>query len=302
MLQIDRLTCLVSPPAATSVALRQAVHLVGAAAGAADTDPPLYVVSLQALEESAFTEQVQAQIASLVPGLSFTTHVFSVPDEPEAARRAIRDVMDDTGGGLLVFDSTPDRGAVPPLADDWTRALVDEVVSPLFVTNEADPPDAIENILVPTDLSDESIHTLRHATELAAGYDASVTLLHVIDTSPYVALTPVDRLSLGTTTLTEHRARRRLQQFLKEGRPSDVPICTRIVFGEPTDCIAHFVTEQAVDLLVLASHGAGAQPEPSLGPVADRVLRRVPCPTLLIRAGDRSLLPARSMADSGSGT
>jgi nucleotide-binding universal stress UspA family protein len=256
------------------------------------------VVSLRAVDESAFAEEVRRQVGTLVPDGPVTTHVVSVPDEPAAARRAIRDVMAERGDGLLILDAPPDRGAVPPLADDWTRALVAELDAPLFVANEAARPDAVETILVPTDLSDESMHTLRHATELADGYDASVVLLHVIDTSPYVALTPVDRLSLGSTTLTEHRAHRRLQQFLRVAQPPDVPIQTRIAFGEPADCIAHAVTEQAVDLLVLASHGAGDGPEPSLGPVADRVLRRVACPTILVRAGDRSLLPGPRNANS----
>ncbi len=299
MLHIDQLTCLVSPPVAASAALRQAVQLAATAGANGGEAPTLHVVVLEGPDPSAVADAVRDHVESHGAGISVTAHGLSASGEPPSARRAVRDAMAEVGDGLLVLDSPANRGAVPPLADDWTQSLVAELDAPLFIVNEADPPDAIETILVPTDLSDESIHTLRHATELADGYDASVVLLHVIDTSPYVALTPVDRLSLGSTTLTEHRARRRLQQFLEKGRPSDVPIRTRIVFGEPADRIAHVATEHDGDLLVLGTHGGGSRPqEPSLGPVADRVLRRVARPTLLVRAGDRSLLPARSTANS----
>lgn len=293
MLQLDHVLCLVSPPVASSVALRQAAHLVGGSEG----EGLLHVVSQGRADPAAFAEAVREQIGRFGETTALETHVLSASGTgPDAARRAIQRVASDVATNLLVLDPPADRDAVPPSAADQTQVLVDELDCPLFVVEKAGAPAGVERILVPTDLSDESIHTLRHATELADGYDASVVLLHVIDKSPYIALTPVDRLSLGSTTLTEHRARRRLQQFLEEGRPPDVPIHTGLAFGNPADRIAHVVTERVVDLLVLGSHGEGAGPP--LGPVADRVLRRVTCSTMLVRAGDRSLLPARSNADA----
>ncbi len=295
MLQCNQVLCLVSLPVAASAALQQAVHL--ARVGAGEREVELHVVSWADPSPSAFAETVREQIGPLGETTSLVPHVRSGGDNgAEAARRAIQRYTSEIDVDLVVLDLPAD----PPLAEDRAQALIDDLDCALFMVGEAGAPESVERILVPTDLSDESIYTLRHATELADGCDAEVLLLHVIDRSPYVALTTIDRLSLGNTTLTEHRARRRLQQFLEEGRPSDVPVRTRLSFGEPADRITHVVTEQAVDLLVLASHGGGSDPVLPLGRVADRVLRRVACPTVLVRAGDRSLLPARSDANSAA--
>jgi nucleotide-binding universal stress UspA family protein len=298
MLQINQLVCLVSRPVSESVALRQAVHLMSVHNASSGERTTLHVVSARCDDAAAFKEAVWEVLGALPAGIAVETRVLGGNRDPAVLPRMLQRYAAEVDVDLLVLDPPSDRGVVPPLADDQTTALVEALPCPLFLVGEAAAPASTKRILVPTDLSDESVHTLRHATELAAGYDASVVLLHVIDTSPYVALTTVDRLSLGSTTLTEHRARRRLQQFLQGARPPDVPIRTRIAFGEPADRIAHVVAEQGIDLLVLASHGAGA--EPSLGPVADRVLRRVACPTILVRAGDRALLPGPQNANSAA--
>lgn len=296
MLQVDQLTCLVPPPVATAAVTREAVRLVAAGGGSEREPPNVHVVSLQASPEPVRPDAVEARVESVDPAISVTTHPVAVPDEPGAARRAIQEVIDQIGAGLVVV-GVPMAAADPARSEDWLLGLVDELQGPLFVVKEARSPDALETILVPTDLSGESLQALRHATELADGCGASVVLLHVVDSTPYVALTPIDRLSMGHTTLTEHRARRRLQQFLNEGRTADVPIQTQIMFGDPTKRIAHFVVEQDVDVLVL---GAGDRPTPFLGPVAERILRGVACPTLLVRAGDWSLLPDRPRLNSAS--
>jgi len=79
-----------------------------------------------------------------------------------------------------------------------------------------------------------------------------------------------------------------LQEVLEKGRSSDVPIRPRFSFGDPADQITRFVTERNVDLLVLGPHGAGRSSPTTLGTVANRVLRRVACSTLVVRAAGDS--------------
>jgi len=290
MLQVDQLTCLVSPPVAMAAVTREAVRLVMGGTGSEREPPTVHVVSLQSSTESIRPDAVKAQVESVDPAISVTTHAVAVPDEPDAARRAIQEMVGQIGAGLVVV-GVPVSGADPAHSEDCLLGLVDGLQGPLLVVREARSLDALKTILVPTDFSGESLHALRHATELADEYGASVVLLHVVDTTPYVALTPIDRLAMGRTTLTEHRARRRLQQFLDDGGTADVPIQTRVMFGDPTDRVAHVVVEQDVDVLVL---GADDRPESFLSPVAERILHGVACPTLLVRGGDTSLLPGRS--------
>jgi nucleotide-binding universal stress UspA family protein len=227
------------------------------------------------------------------------TQVGPSLDAAETPLQTLQRYVEGADVDLVVVDRPSDRGPVPPLAAATTKDVVERLDRPTLVVGGSER-EEIRRILVATDLSDRSFDALRHATALAATYGAGVDLLHVIDTSPYVALTPTDRLSLGRTTLPERQARRRLRHFLQEGRLADVPIDTRLAFGEPADQVARVVNEGTVDLLVLASHGASARPERPLGRVADRVLRRVTCPVFLVRAFGRSLLPEGTASDPPS--
>jgi nucleotide-binding universal stress UspA family protein len=162
------------------------------------------------------------------------------------------------------------------------------------VVEHTTPCPALDRILVPTDLSDASRSALAWAARLAAACDATIDLLHVLEATPYVALTRMDRLSMTPGSFPERRARRQLSAFLSEGPALEGPLEPHVAYGDPADQISRFLRRHAPGLTVLAAHGAGAGPAPDapVGPVADRVLRRVTTPLFLIR-------PARSPAPTG---
>jgi nucleotide-binding universal stress UspA family protein len=295
MLQVDCILCLVSPTAGTSAALRQAAHLAAAGEAVHARAPTVHVAPRTPGTGSARRDAIHEQIGQLPAPIDVEVH-DPLSDGEETFGSALQDVVANVDPSLLVFDAPDAREPVPPLAEADTRALVEQLDCPLFAAQAVPDPASIRHILVPTDLSDRSVETVQHATELARIYGAQVTLLHVNNTSPYVALTPVDRLSLGTTTLSEHRARHRLEKFVRRGRPADVSVRTCLAFGEPAGRVIQFVREQNVDVLVLGSQGTGARAGRPLGHVADRILRRLTCPVFLVRTFGRSMLVPPSTA------
>ncbi|HDQ71742.1 MAG TPA: universal stress protein [Chloroflexi bacterium] len=64
---------------------------------------------------------------------------------------------------------------------------------------------------------------------------------------------------------------------------NDVQISVR--FGRPAEEILRFVEEVKADLVVMSTHGRSGITQWVFGSIADRVLRRVTCPVLLVRAG-----------------
>jgi len=292
MCRLDHLLCLVfstAPP----VALRQGLHL------AATYDATLHVMPIGWGDRAFLLEALRNERRRRGDAASVDTRI--VPAADEGPLQAIRRYRERINVDLLVVDSFAGCRGEPPLADEATRSLIEQFTIPLFLVDRCGEPESVQRLLVPTDLSDQSFETLKHATELATCYDASIVLLHVLDTSPYVALTPIDRLSLGSTTLSEHRARRRLRQFVQQGGTADVPIHTRLAFGDPATHIARAVNEEAADLLVLSSHAVVGQATHALGPVADRVLRRVTCPLLLVRTIGASLRSAEEARTNAKG-
>jgi len=244
---------------------------------------------------------LQHGIEGCVQGKPVETVMLAGADEiGEVLVEKIRRYVAENDIGLVIVDPPPDRGAVPPMADGLMGRLIQEIRCPLFFVETPPVPGTVNEIVVPTDLSEHSHEALAYAANLAELYDASISLLYVVSRSPYVALTDVDRLSMGDTTLSEHRAYRELHRFIGDGRLANAPIEPHLAFGEPADRIAHFIQDRTPDLLVLSSHGRQTRPDEPVGRVADRVLRRVTCPVFFIPAFGCSLLSERSDADDSS--
>jgi nucleotide-binding universal stress UspA family protein len=230
-----------------------------------------------------------------------TDVVLHVPEALPNSMDAVRQYVADTNIDLVITDVPPGRRPVPPLAAEATRALLEQLDCPVFVVGQLGDPSEVHNLLVPTDLSDPARHAFRHAVSLARLYDAAVHVLHVVESIPYVALTPTDRLSLGPNPLAEHRGRRRLQAFLREGEAAEVPVHAHLAYGDAAEQVCRFPTQTEVDLLVLASHGQGNHWAAPLGQVAERVLDRAAYPLFLVRAHGTSLLATSPDVESSAG-
>ncbi|WP_103027547.1 universal stress protein [Salinibacter altiplanensis] len=263
----------------------QAVHL------ARCLEATLHVVPALPSERPASTPTKGAPIsveAATVPTRLVRARTDSVP--------AVLRYVSDADIDLVVADASPDRGPVAPLTTDRLQALARRLARPLFGVEHQDSPDAVQHLFVPTDLSDRALWAFRHAVALARLYDATIDVLHVMESLPYVALTPTDRLSLGTQPLSERRGRRRLRAFLADGEAPNVQVRSHIMHGDAADQIIRFVDRADMDLTVLSAHGRNAREDP-IGAVGARVLRRTACSLFLLRGAGPSLL---SPSDEGA--
>jgi len=272
---LKRILCLISTEPPPSTALRHAVYLA-CAFGAELHAVPLEETAPDGLRTAARA----AAPADCRDALDL--HVEAPVSAAGALPEALRASADELDADLVVTASPADRGPIPPLADPRTQALLKGLSCSVLVTGETTPT-ATRHLLLPTDLADATRPVLDCATTLAPLYHASIDLLHVIETAPYVALTPVDRLSLSGPSFPERRARRRLNALMEEAADAPVSLEPHVAYGDPVDQISRFVNRHDVDLMVLPARGGRTPPSTSLGSVADRVLRRVTCPVLLAR-------------------
>lgn len=141
----------------------------------------------------------------------------------------------------------------------------------------------ITRILCPIDFSEGSVRALEHAVSLARWYDAKVSVMHVFGT-PAV---PVAGSELVTYVGAMPPVR--AEDVVDEVRR----FCTRLLNGGPVpeiviregdpvkEIVAH-ASRMPADLLVLGTHGRSGFERLSLGSVAEKVLRKVPCPVLTV--------------------
>jgi nucleotide-binding universal stress UspA family protein len=148
----------------------------------------------------------------------------------------------------------------------------------------------LKTVLVPTDFSECSDAALRYGRALASSFGATLHLLHVVQdpyTQPWAAEafpTPLgDMLNEW-----QAQARERLCKLVPEAERAATMVTT--VVGSPALEIVRYASEQGIDLIVIGTHGRGPFGHMLLGSVAERVVRKAPCPVLTVRHPQREFV------------
>jgi nucleotide-binding universal stress UspA family protein len=157
---------------------------------------------------------------------------------------------------------------------------------------------AIRTILQPTDFSERSAFALGLACSLARDYGARLILLHVAE-PPYTVAS--EGMLVIPPLVDLEPFRERLQRLL----PSDPKIAVehRVVPGDPATEILQAAEETHSDVVVLGTHGRTGVARFLMGSVAEQVVRRAPCPVLVVKAPfsltqQSADAPARDEADA----
>jgi nucleotide-binding universal stress UspA family protein len=145
---------------------------------------------------------------------------------------------------------------------------------------------ALKHILVPTDFSEPSEVAGRYAKALAETFGATLHLLHVLDES-YLAWAASEGFAspLGADVRgeAEKGARDRLQRALTDAERDKFQARSVLRIGSPFAEIIRYAREENVDLIVMGTHGRGLIAHMLLGSVAEKVVRKAPCPVLTVR-------------------
>jgi nucleotide-binding universal stress UspA family protein len=129
---------------------------------------------------------------------------------------------------------------------------------------------------------------MAYALSFAKQYGGRVVALHVIDQrwedqTRIVCAEVGQDLTQKIRTGYEEEARRILRGVADAAVKIGVSVETRIVTGIPFEDIARVARELPADLIIMGTHGRTGMSHLLLGSVAERVLRRAPCPVLTVR-------------------
>lgn len=142
-------------------------------------------------------------------------------------------------------------------------------------------------ILYPTDFSDGARPALRFALRLARQHDATLHLLYV---APGLGEDPIRgafEVELDEEAFLErlhNEADRQMDALLDEAGADDVHVERVVRRGiAPGEAIVRYAGDQAVDLVVMGTHGRRGVARALLGSVAAEVVRQAPCSVLTVR-------------------
>ena len=143
---------------------------------------------------------------------------------------------------------------------------------------------AYQHILVAIDFSSETERILEKALEMATGSGSRISLIHVVEYSPY--LFPPDTplpMDFDLEARFSEQASRRLSELVNQQGVSEAQCLVEV--GSPTIEIVRVAQEQGVDLVVMGSHGRHGL-QRVMGSTASGVMHTANCDVLAVRIGE----------------
>ena len=146
----------------------------------------------------------------------------------------------------------------------------------------------ISAILHPTDFSDLSLQALGYAEFLARKVSAKLHCLHVVDDSyRYWLATDIVTAPVGPPVdELIARGRKQLDEFVAGHVGKDIETVKVVRPGRPFLEIIRYAREHSIELVVMGTHGRTGLKHVLMGSVAERVVRKSPCPVLTVRSPD----------------
>ena len=142
----------------------------------------------------------------------------------------------------------------------------------------------LTRILCPVDLSDSSGKALKYAVALSAWYAAPLSVLHVFADAPVFEMASpfggsvMSPVVVGASQLAERRTA--VTRFVAAAA-GEQPV--EIIVRDGMDPKAEIVKEAAgASLIVMGTHGLSGLDHALLGSVTEKVLRKAPCPVLVV--------------------
>lgn len=142
----------------------------------------------------------------------------------------------------------------------------------------------IRRILFPTDFSEPAEYAWSYALTFAQEFGAEVHLLHVI--APPPRLTEAYAVDYDPEKMVgslSAEANATLDRQIEAAKSRGLVFRREVRVGVDFREIIDYATKHDVDLIAMATHGRSGLAHVLLGSVAEKVVRKAPCPVLTIK-------------------
>ncbi|MDQ0214997.1 nucleotide-binding universal stress UspA family protein [Oikeobacillus pervagus] len=139
-----------------------------------------------------------------------------------------------------------------------------------------------ENIVVAVDGSKEAEWAFKKSIEIAKRNDATINLVHVIDTRSFAAIEAYDR---SIAERAEKYGNELLDDYKKQAEEKGVTsINTFVEYGSPKVVISKDIAKKVeADLIICGATGLNAVERFLIGSVSEHIIRSARCDVLVVR-------------------
>jgi nucleotide-binding universal stress UspA family protein len=151
----------------------------------------------------------------------------------------------------------------------------------------------LQRILLPTDFSEYSAAATSYACEFTDRFDADLHVVHILQLLP--TTTPTFAGGLAWNKFM-HESRDAAAESLATLLPDEWVqrhrVFTTVLAGTPFLEIVRYAKDNDIDMIVMGTHGHSGLAHMLMGSVAERVVRKAPCPVLTVRPeGHQFVMP-----------
>jgi nucleotide-binding universal stress UspA family protein len=205
----------------------------------------------------------------------------------------LADYAAECDADLLVVGRQGLTGVGRRLLGGVTESLLHRSDVPVLVVPDDGPadPTAWDDLLVPTDGSENADAAAPHGTDIAERVGATVHVLNVVDLQAAGGVFAAGGLETAFVERLEARGQEAVDRVASDIRDTDSgpSVETAVVKTTEFDGVAagirEYVREEGVDLVVMGSHGRSNLKRQLVGSVASTVLRTVDVPVLVVPRG-----------------
>ncbi len=140
----------------------------------------------------------------------------------------------------------------------------------------------IQQIIVPVDFYQHTDDLANFAVNIAGKLGAKVTFIHVIEEVVHYAYSEYNPVTFSDIE-KELRdvADKKMTALLDKIKPVCPDCSGEVLAGNVADTIVDYTSNKDEGMVVMATHGAQGIEKVFLGSVAERVIKRAHCPTLV---------------------
>jgi nucleotide-binding universal stress UspA family protein len=203
---------------------------------------------------------------------------------------------------LVVLGTHGKRGVRRLMLGSVAEEVVRKAPCPVVTVGRgAIPPEDMEGgtMLVPVDFSEHQTRLLDHVRELAPVYDMDATVLHVVEMRGVPDAYGVYS-SLPDPGKLGERAEKALDEEVESLRADGIDVSVAVKSGHPADQILTYAEEIDAAFVTIATHGRTGLERMLMGSVAEKVIRRAPCPVCTVKSFGQSLVEKNESEEENS--
>lgn len=189
-------------------------------------------------------------------------------------------------GRLLALLPTRHRGLVRMFVGNDFERLIRPGALPLLALPPTGALPPLRRVLFPADFAPRSESAFTHTLALCSAFGAELHIVHVYGADALLPSETDQARRSATTTIRDLLAidRDLLSKYATRATEAGISVQTATAEGRAHDVINRYANDQAIDLIVMATHGSRTPEDILLGTTTARTICAANVPVLVIPA------------------